>query len=66
MAKFYINTVTHEIHKVSCTYTDLSNYPNVIYLGAYNSAIAAKKDAIRQGYKNADGCEKCSPETHTK
>lgn len=66
MTKFYINAVTHEVHKASCDYVDLSNYPNVKYLGLYNSAVDAINDAIRQGYKNADGCKICSLETHTK
>ena len=64
--RFYINKITHEIHKSTCKYAkDSKKYPNVIFLGNYSSPEAAKKDALKRGFSGANGGYYCSPETDT-
>lgn len=55
MKKFYINKVTHEIHRSYCKYT---KFPNVEELGEYDYPSEAIIDA-KKTYKNADTCYHC-------
>lgn len=60
---FYINIVTHEVHKHFCEFT---KYPNITYLGEYNYPYEAVAAAKQKGYYKADGCAYCCPQSHTK
>ena len=61
--RFYINTVTHEVHKSSC---DRRPTVNESYLGIFNFPSQAVAHAKSCGYVNADGCAYCCPGSHTK
>lgn len=63
---FYINNVTHEVHKSSCDYAKPTKYPNIVYLGEYDYPYEAVAAAKKKGYHNADGCAYCCPKAHTK
>lgn len=60
---FYINTVTHEIHKSTCSYLPVTNRST---LGNFDYPSEAVSYAKRQGYNNADGCYYCCNQSHTK
>ncbi len=60
---FYINQLTHEVHKSTCSYV---GYPNVIHLGIFDYPSEAVLYALKNGYSNADGCAYCCPQSHTK
>lgn len=53
---YYINTVTHEIHKETC-----SRRPSMdeTYLGIFNHPLLAITYAKRLRYSNADVCIYC-------
>lgn len=61
---FYINKVSHEVHKSICEYVDSYKYPNVILLGSYDYPSEAIRAAKSKGYSNADGCAYCCPGSH--
>lgn len=61
--KFYINTVTHEVHKDTCTRRPSVNEA---YLGEFTYPSQAIIAAKHLGYSNADGCAYCCPQSHTK
>ncbi len=60
---FYINTVTHEIHKSSCNWRPTVNE---LFLGIFDYPYKAVSAALSLGYHNADGCAYCCPGSHTK
>lgn len=59
---FYINTVTHEIHKETC-----SRRPSIdeTYLGIFAYPSLAITNAKRLGYSNPDVCSYCCPQLHS-
>lgn len=66
---YYINkkaqsTGEHEIHKYDCNYLPVEE--NRVFLGAFENFETAKKEAIKSGFNNVDGCAFCCPEGHRK
>ncbi|MGL5580529.1 MAG: hypothetical protein ACRDCE_06140 [Cetobacterium sp.] len=59
--KFYINKVTHEVHKYFCEHV---NNPNLVELGDYDYPSEAVAAAKIKGYRRADGCAHCCPQSH--
>ncbi|MDP0488575.1 MAG: hypothetical protein Q7K48_08205 [Fusobacterium sp. JB021] len=61
---FYINENTHEIHRLTCSFVDPDKYPNVVYLGNYNSSEKAVIDALERSYYKANACTHCCSKTN--
>lgn len=60
---FYVNTVTHEVHKENCSWKPTVNFS---CLGVFDYPYQAVAAAKKAGYSNADGCAYCCPGMHTK
>ena len=52
--KFYINTITQEVHKNFCKFVLCQN---IVELGDFEYPYEAIKYAKQIGYSNADGCD---------
>lgn len=64
---YLINKNTQEVHLRICKEMKKISYINLDNLGEHVDSHSAVSYAIGiAGYKNADGCKYCCPESHTK
>ena len=61
MTNFIINTVTQEVHKVTCSWKPTVNDYD---LGNFTYPSEAIRNAKTLGYLEADGCAYCCPQSH--
>ena len=59
--KFYINTITQEVHKNFCKFVLCQN---IVELGDIEYPYEAIKYAKQIRYSNADGCAHCCPQSN--